>query len=224
MLQIVKLRNAGILLATMCLGAFANADTLQLYNTGVNGSGTVLPDGTVGDLHYTLFSVPSGSSQTLVRTSAGGYPIPPYLADDTLSAWIGPDNAQNLTSPAGQYIYRTSFTLPSDFTSASISGGWTSDNDGVKILLNGVDTGNPATSFTQFTLGFAPFSVSSGFHAGPNTLDFVINNGGPGDNPSALRVEMTGTFQTPLPAVVPGVLALFGVSGASYMVRRKRTA
>jgi len=224
MLQMLKMHKVVIFLAALFFGAVASADTLQLYNTGVNGSGNLLADGTVGDPHYTLLSVPSGSNQTLVRTSAGGYPIPPYLADDSLSAWIGPDNAQNLNSPPGQYVYRTTFTLPSDFVSASISGGWTSDNDGVKILLNGVDTGNPATSFTQFSLGFAPFSVSSGFHAGSNTLDFVINNGGAGDNPSALRVEMTGTFQTPLPAVIPGVLALFGISGASYVIRRRRLA
>jgi hypothetical protein len=54
---------------------------------------------------------------------------------------------------------------------ASITGAWTSDNDGVAIYLNGVNTGIPATSFTQFPSGFVPFTIGSGFIAGVNTLD-----------------------------------------------------
>jgi hypothetical protein len=190
-----------------------------LFNTGVNASGTPLPDGTIGDPHYVLVSVPGGTSAILVRTSAGGYPIPPYIGDDSLSAWIGPNNDPQLDGPTGIYDYRITLDL-SGFApgTAVITGGWTSDNDGVAILLNGINTGNPATSFTQFSTGFAPFSVTSGFLPGLNTLDFLIDNGG---GPTALRVEMTGTVSGQVPE--PGSLILLGtgLAGFAGVIRRK---
>src|SRR3974390_579205 len=178
----------------------------SLFNTGVDASGTPLPDGTLNDPHYSLVSVPSGSTTTtLVRTSAGGYPVPPYIGDDSKSAWIGPNNDNRLDGPVGNYDYQVSFNLTGfNPNTASITGGWSSDNNGVEILLNGVNTGNPGTSFTQFSAGFAPFRITTGFQAGVNTLDFIVFNGG---GPTALRVEMTGAA-TPTPE--PSSLALLG--------------
>ena len=85
---------------------------IDLYHTGVDGAHAVLPDQTTPDPHYTLTSVPGGSSTTLVRTSAGGYPVAPYyLGDDALSAWIGPHNDHQRNSPPGDYTFRTTFDL-----------------------------------------------------------------------------------------------------------------
>lgn len=90
------------LLAVTNVSAAQAATITSLFNTGVNNSGTPLPDGTVGDPHYSLVSAPAGStSSILVRTSAGGFPIGPYLGDDSLSAWIGPNNDSTLDGPAG---------------------------------------------------------------------------------------------------------------------------
>ena len=84
-----------------------------LFNTGVSASGAPLSDGTVGDPHYTLVSVPSGSTTAIrVRTSAGGYPVGSgWLGDDSLSAWIGPNNSTFDNGPSGNYDYRTTFDL-----------------------------------------------------------------------------------------------------------------
>lgn len=202
----------------------AQAAPITLFNTGVDGSGAPLADGTIGDPHYTLLSVPSGTTDIRVRTSAGGYPIPPYIGDNALSAWIGPNNDAQVDGPVGSYDYRTTFSLAGLIPStALITGGWTTDNDGVEILLNGVDTGNPATSFTQFASGFAPFTISGGFVAGLNTLDFIINNGG---GPTALRVEMTGTADTatPLPAALPLYATGLGVMGLLRWRRKRKAA
>lgn len=189
-----------------------------LFNTGVNASGTPLPDGTLNDPHYSLVSVPGGTTTTLVRTSAGGYPIPPYIGDNSLSAWIGPNNDSTLDGPIGNYDHQVSFDLTGFYANtAIITGGWSSDNNGVAIFLNGVDTGNPGTSFTQFSLGFAPFSITTGFQPGINTLDFIVYNGG---GPTALRVEMTGTA-TPTPEPSSLVLLGTGVAGIASMIRRK---
>jgi hypothetical protein len=184
--------------AWLALGAESEAAVIPLFNTGVNAVGTPLPDGTIGDPHYQLVSVPGSTTAIRVRTSAGGFPIPPYFGDDASSAWIGPNNDNSLDGPGGLYDYQTSFSLAGlSPSTASITGGWSSDNDGVRILLNGIDTGNPGTSFTQFSAGFAPFSVTAGFLPGINTLDFIVDNGG---GPTALRVEMTGTAAVPEPA------------------------
>ncbi len=196
----------GIVLAFE-VGHAQGAIITTLFNTGVDASGAVLPDGTIGDPHYTLTSVPSGSTDIRVITSASNFPIPPYLGDNSLSRWIGPNNDPDLNSPPGNYVYETTFDLTGlNPSTASISGAWSSDNDGVDIKINGVSIGTVATSFTQFSSGFAPFTITSGFVSGLNTLEFVIHNGGsaPGDNsgnanPSALRVEMSGTAAVPEP-------------------------
>lgn len=171
-----------------------------LFDTGVAASGAVLPDGTIGDPHYSLVSVPGGTSTTLIRTSAGGYPIPPYLADDTLSAWIGPDNSPQVLGPAGNYDYQTSFTLTGfQSASASITGQWATDNGGVDILINGVSTGQSIPDNIGSFEAFHTFSINSGFVAGLNTIDFIVYND-PGnatdptaEGPTALRVELTGS-------------------------------
>jgi len=209
--------------AALFASTSAGAATLTLFNTGVDSSGSVLPDGTVSDPHYTLVSVPGGTTQTLVRTSAGGFPIPPYIGDNSLSAWIGPNNANDLTGPDGNYDYQMTFSLVGfNAATASITGRWSSDNAGISILLNGVDTGNAGTSSTQYS-AFAPFIISSGFVSGLNTLDFLVNNEpGSTDNPTALRVELSGTadMATPLPAALPIFASGLGVLG--ILARRRK--
>jgi len=213
--------------ASFAIGSAAQAATITLFNTGVDASGTPLADGTIGDPHYALVSVPGGTTDIRVRTAAGGYPIPPYIGDDAVSAWIGPNNDAQVDGPVGFYTHRTTFSLAGfNAATASISGGWSTDNDGVRILLNGVDTGNPGTGFAQFSSGFASFAVNSGFNSGVNTLDFVVNNGG---GPTALRVELSGSAAlagggVPEPAAWSLMIAGFGMAGAVLRRRRAATA
>ena len=155
-----------------------------LFNTGVDSAGAVLPDGTIGDPHYSLIPpVPTDSTaETRIRTSAGGFPIPPYIGDNTLSSWIGPNNDGELNGPSGTYTYRTTFDL-TGFASntASITGQWSTDDDGLDILINGTSLGYTNSSFSTFS----QFLITSDFVSGINTLDFKVNNGG---GPTALRV------------------------------------
>ena len=215
---------AAAVAASLVAGTAAEAAPLALFNTGVNASGTPLADGVIGDPHYVLVGVPGGTSALRVRTAVGGFPIPPYIGDNAFSAWIGPNNDSIIDGPVGLYDYQTTFSLAGfNASTASIFGGWSTDNNGIKILLNGVDTGNPGTSFVQFATGFAPFSITSGFLAGVNRLDFIVNNGG---GPTALRVEMHGSADlsggVPEPSTWALMIGGFGMAGA--MLRRRRSA
>jgi hypothetical protein len=214
------------LLATLLsLTVSAQAAMIPLFNTGVSAVGTPLPNTTTPDLHYSIISAPVGvTTVTRVLTAADGFPVPPWVGDNSLSAWIGPNTA-DAYGPSGTYIYRTTFDLTGlDPSTAMITGRWSTDNNGLGVLLNGIDAGVAPTSFTSF-YSFSTFSISGGFVSGLNTLDFLVNNGPP-DSPTGLRVEMTGTA-APVPepsTMIAGALLLlpFGASTIRFFRKNRR--
>lgn len=196
----------------------------DLYNTGVgvlrNGNDrTPLEDGAV-DSHYTLISAPAGATLGAAKVIVDdGFPISggpgggsPWLENTGTSKWIGHSNGDNNSNgPAGTYVYRTTFDLTGlDHTLALVEGLWATDDPGLDILINGVSTGNASAGFG----GFTAFSISSGFVAGLNTLDFVVSNGG---GPTGLHVQVSGVI---LPE--PATLTLLAL-GALPLLRRRRT-
>lgn len=212
------------IVSILCIG-YASAAAINVFNTGVDASGSVVAGGTVGDLHYTMTTVPSGTTDIKAATAASeGFPIGPWLADNTLSRWIGP-NVTDLDGPVGNYVYRTTFDLTGlDYTTAALSGQWSTDNTGTDILINSVSTGLSATGFTSWST----FSIVSGFVAGINTLDFLVYNAPPTGGPTGLRVEIAGEAnKAPAPVPLPAAFSLLG--GALSLLgffgwRRKRMA
>jgi len=195
-------------------GAFVITD---LFNTGVDGSGVALGDNVL-DPHYTLTAQPNNGTFLAETVFDDTFPIPPWVANNAGSRWIGPDSDNDANGPTGDYTYETTFTLLGNVNLGSvvISGLWGTDNIGLDILINGIST--LQANVNQFG-SLTVFSVTSGFIVGTNSLEFILNNAG---GPTGLRVDqITGMYDLPEPTT----LALFGLGliGLGAM-RRRRTA
>lgn len=163
----------------------------NLYNTGVNNAGVALVGAGVPDPHYSLIVQPG--SATAVTVNDTFFPFPPWVANNAGSRWIGP--AAFSFGPVGNYVYRTTFTVPASaiLSTVNVAGLWGTDDASVDILINGNSTGNVSGGFTTLV----PFNVSSGFVFGTNTLDFSLINA---IGPTGLRVDkVVGTYQIPEP-------------------------
>ncbi|MEM7384470.1 MAG: PEP-CTERM sorting domain-containing protein [Verrucomicrobiota bacterium] len=173
------------------------------------------------DTHWNL--LPAGATATIrpvVLTSAGGFPVGPWLADSADSTWLS--NSEDSNGPPIDYEFSTPFSLQGlDVGTVSIMGRWSSDNGGVDILINGISTGQ--TNDAQFG-GWSDFSISSAeghqFNQGENTLTFVVNNAPPNDNPVGFRAEFTTAEAGVIPEPSSVLLLLLGMF--PVFLRRRR--
>ena len=193
----------------------------DLFNTGVDGAGNALGGGAT-DTHYDLASVPDARPTPFDAVAPASIPGA-WVSNDADSRWISPQN--NVNDGPGDYIYRTTFTIPNDadLSTASVAGRWGTDNQGRDILINDTSTGQ--TNTAQFG-SLTPFSITSGLTHGVNTMDFVLNNAGTSGNPTGLRVDdIQGTYQLtvipePLTMLAVG-LSVAGLGG--YLRKRQRS-
>lgn len=209
--------RAALTCAALSFATTVSAASIPVFSTGTDASGNVVANGTVGDAHYTMTSAPAGAVTTIkAGTSAGGYPIGPWIGDNSISRWIGPNTSQ-FFGPAGAYTFRTTFDMTGlDISTAVLTGRFAADDSVSGPILNG---GSAATSVGWNS--WRSFTINSGFLQGMNTLDFRVTNRG---GPIGLRVEISGTADAltsvPVPASIP--LVLSGLVALGWVARRRK--
>ncbi len=168
------------------------------YNTGVDATGLPLGDLEV-DPHYVLVANAHDPEVTEALAMIG-LPSPPWLPNSDTSRWIGPTADTNAAE--GDYIYRFTVDLTGfDPASILVTGQYATDNMGPDVLVNGVSVG--LINSAQFTT-YTPFVINQAFKAGVNTIDWVVNNAPPSDNPVGLRIDgirAGGRPATPMPTL-----------------------
>lgn len=183
----------------------ASAGTITVFSTGVDASGKPLPGGSL-DPHYTIdaAAAAAGGSGPWVINNATAESV--FWVDDTAtSSWI---SSKQDTHEAPNTTYSTTFSLAGlDPHSAVLTGRLAAD-DATTVYLNGVEVFyDPPAPQPWLTL--VPFTISSNFDAGLNTLEFVtpndIANSPNLDGPGGLQVDISGTASASshTPGVVP---------------------
>jgi hypothetical protein len=168
-----------------------------LFNTGVDANGVSLADG-ANDPHYVLSytaqGTPGMSAIVCLNHTA-------WLANDPASKWISVISSAATTINGGGYGYRTTFSL-TDFllNTVRINFSVAIDNAMTNVFLNAVAQNLNFTGFASFS---SPFTLSSGFANGANTLEFGTENQGAG--PGAFRALVSGSglaanTNSPLPS------------------------
>jgi hypothetical protein len=219
-------------LAVGLLAASASANTVSLgvFSTGNNGA-TLLTAGTA-DSSYLITSQPAG-------TNGNTLPYSPIVTDNnptgwlpdstsfsqTASKWVAPQEGGSHSDPAGVYDYTTSFDLTSNdiLSTGNLIFTASADND-FQVFFNGTliggSTGN--TAYTQF---WGPFTITSGFQDGMNTLLFVVTNAAGTATPTGLNVSVSNDTIDTVPE--PSAVASFSIAGlmlGGLLLRGRRNA
>lgn len=191
-----------VLLAVALLAAPLAAAPIVIFNTAVDGSGTVLAGG-VDDPHWSVVGV---GAAKVISSPPGA-----WLANNSTSKWIW-QNA-NGTPTNTTLVLETTFDMSGlDVSTAVLAGRWSTDNIGTNIQINGVSIVPPNLGSPIFTT-WTSFSVpNTHLLSGLNTLRFTVQDLGV---ISGFRAEFTTATANALALPVPdggGTLALLAIA------------
>ncbi len=156
-----------------------------LFSTGLDANGNAIADGG-NDPHYVLSYTAQGTPGMAAIVSLNNAA---WLANDPASKWISVVSSGATSINGGGYGYRTTFSL-TDFllNTVRVNFSVAIDNAMTNVFLNGVAQN---LNFTGFATYSSPFTLSSGFANGANTLEFGTENQGAG--PGAFRALVSGS-------------------------------
>lgn len=190
---------AWIAAPTPIFGGFAVAPDGELrpipgvFNTGLDETGRALAPGT-RDPHYVVTAsaesvAPPPPSPALVIS---GHPA--WIANDGLSAWLGPVNPGTTAVAAGPYRLRTGFDLSGfDPATAALQLTVAADNRLNEVVLNSRRLGLAWEGFNSFG---PEWKLTNGFLPGTNVLEFWWANDSSSPNPAGFRAKLQGTART----------------------------
>ena len=147
------------------------------------------------DPHWQIIAVPGDAK--LQPRPATVAPATVHRAWDKFtspqSKWISV--TADTVAPPGMFQYRTQFDLGGiDPSSVVLKCGFAVDNRLVAVRLNGREIAVPRHSEKIEYNSFVKFQIDcQGLKPRQNTLEFVVENTGPGNSWSGLRVEFQGT-------------------------------
>jgi hypothetical protein len=205
---------------TMTSGALFATTILGVCGTGfTNGScGTLAADGAT-DGNFILTTAAEAAGPSALVVSQTGFPIGSHnwMADSSLGKWIGPHSPEANDAP-GTYTYTETFDLSAYILSTVVlTGGFASDNSAV-VSLNGSGTLATSPGFTSLT----SFTISTGFVAGLNTIQFVVTNAsGTTNNPTGLIVNLSGAGTQIAPEPASLAFVGFGLATFGFLSQRR---
>lgn len=194
------------------------AAPVYVYGTGFGPHGA-LKAGAV-DPYFTVTPGWTTTPEAAYVASRAGVKQNDWWRGTKLSQWITPDPDATDAFPNTTFDYTTTINLTGKDAAAYVLTGSVAADDIVTILLNGVVVGSDDN--LNAWLKKDPFTISSGFVAGVNTLTFEVTNL---DGPTGLDVQLAGVI-TPEPASIGlmalGFLAAAGVAG--FRAKGRQTA
>jgi hypothetical protein len=156
------------------------------FDSGMTATGALADLGSV-DPHFTLAVNPNDAQST--KAYVVSYPPDGWVANTETSQWIAPvaDPQAEPLPAVGFYTYRFTFDLtgfdPANTFVTANTAAYEGQHD---IYLNGSLV--PGNRRAGASASLAPFTLTSGFKAGVNTLDIMVfNTSNP--KPTGLQVQ-----------------------------------